>query len=195
MNEIKSICVYCGSSLNPQPVYAQAAENLGRLLAQEKIRLVFGGGHVGLMGVVSDACLQHKGEVLGVMTDFLDEYEGGHRGITELRLVSSMHERKMMMFEESDAFVILPGGLGTLDETFEVLTWKQIGMHGKPIVFYDVQGYWSALFKDFLGHMTHEGFVRQEDTQLFTLVDKVDDILTAIHMSPKPTKDFVAKWG
>lgn len=195
MKNIRSVCVYCGSSQNPKPEYAKAAEELGQLFAQQGIQLVFGGGHVGLMGIVSDSCMKSKGRVLGVMTDFLDEFEGGHRGITDLRIVSSMHERKMMMFEESDAFVVLPGGLGTLDETFEVLTWKQVGMHGKPIVLVDVDGYWSGLFDTFLNHMIENRFVRGEDKKLFTIVKSVKDVTKAIKDSPEPNRDFVAKWG
>tara|TARA_A100000171_G_scaffold53011_1_gene75370 strand:+ start:1803 stop:2390 length:588 start_codon:yes stop_codon:yes gene_type:complete len=195
MKNIRSLCVYCGSSKNPKPYYVKAAADLGHLLAESDIKLVFGGGRVGLMGVVSDACMEKGGQVLGVMTDFLNEFEGGHTEITDLRIVSSMHERKMIMFDESDAFVILPGGLGTLDEAFEVLTWKQVGMHGKPIIFVDVERYWSGLFETFLNHMIENGFVRAEDKKLFTLVDSVDGVLQAVYDSPEANKDFVSKWG
>jgi uncharacterized protein (TIGR00730 family) len=195
VTKINSICVYCGSAARPKPEYVQAAQDVGRLLAREKIRLVFGGGHVGLMGVVSDACVEAGGDVLGIMTSFLNEYEGGHTGIAELRIVPNMHERKEQMFENSDAFVILPGGLGTLDETFEVLTWKQVGLHGKPIVIVDTLGYWSGLFDVFFNHMIEHGFVRKEDLSLFTIVSRVEDILPAIANAPEANKDFVSKWG
>ena len=195
MSNVRSICVYCGSASRVKDVYVDAAREVGQLFAKAQKRLVFGGGHVGLMGVVSDACVEAGGEVLGIMTAFLNEYEGGHTGITELRIVPNMHERKQQMFEHSDAFVILPGGLGTLDETFEVMTWKQVGLHGKPIVLLDVEGYWSGLFRTFFHHMIDQGFVRKEDLSLFTLVQRVEDILPAIQNAPEPNKDFVAKWG
>lgn len=195
MKSLRSVCVYCGSSHSPNPEYASEAKALGHLLAEQRIRLVFGGGRVGLMGVISDACMEKKGRVLGVMTEFLDDFEGGHRDITELRLVPSMHERKRVMFENSEAFVVLPGGLGTLEEAFEILTWKQVGLHSKPIVFLDTQGYWSDLFETFLDHMIANGFVRVEDKKLFTLVKSVHEVLQALEDAPEPGKDFVSKWG
>jgi uncharacterized protein (TIGR00730 family) len=195
MRQVDSICVYCGSSADPKPVYVEAAQKVGRLLAHEKIKMVFGGGRVGLMGVVSDACVRAGGNVLGIMTDFLNSYEGGHTGITELQIVPTMHERKQVMFDHSDAFVVLPGGLGTLDETFEMLTWKQVGLHKKPIILVDIDQYWSGLFTTFFHHMIDQGFVRREDEALFTLVSCVDDILPAIASAPTPNKDFMAKWG
>ena len=131
MTKMNSICVYCGSSNTVDQRYKDVAVELGTLLAKKDITLIFGGGGVGLMGLISDACLKAGGRAVGVMTEFLFEYEGTRREITELHVVKSMHERKCKMFDLSDGFIILPGGFGTLDEAFEILTWRQVGLHNK----------------------------------------------------------------
>lgn len=139
------MCVFCGASMGTT-AYQDAARRTGQAIAGRGLRLVFGGGRVGLMGVVADAALAAGGEVIGVIPDSLAELEIAHEGVTELLVVGSMHERKQRMHEHSDAFIALPGGFGTLDEMFETLTWRQLGYHGKPIGWLDVDGYYEALF-------------------------------------------------
>src|SRR5262245_48697102 len=134
MTAIRSVCVYCGSHVGRNRRHREAAVGLGQLLAQHGIRLVYGGGRIGLMGEVADAVIADGGEVIGIIPEMLETKEVGHRGISELRVVTSMHERKNLMFEMADGFVILPGGLGTLDEAFEMLTWRQLRLHDKPII-------------------------------------------------------------
>lgn len=157
--KLQSLCVYCGSSSGLGDGYTRAAENLGRLLAAEGITLVYGGGNVGLMGVLADAVLRAGGKVIGVIPEYLMGKEVGHMGLTELHRVGSMHERKLKMAELSDAFVALPGGIGTIEEIFEVFTWTQLGIHSKPCAFLDVDHYYSRLF-DFLDHMVDQRFIR-----------------------------------
>lgn len=195
MSYIHSVCVYCGSSNKAPQIYKKTAADLGVLLAKNKIRLVFGGGKMGLMGIVSKACLEAKGHVTGFMTQFLYDYEGGNEEITELHIVESMHERKQHMFAASEAFIILPGGLGTLDETFEIMTWKQLGLHEKQIIIIDIDRYWTSLFDHFFHHMVKNNFIRAEDLNLFTMVHSVDEVLDALHRPKKQDKNFVKKWG
>ena len=195
MEYISSACVYCGSSPHVPEVFKNAARDLGAHLARHHIRLVYGGGKTGLMGLVAQAALENEGHVLGYMTTFLHGYEGGYKEITDFHLVESMHERKQKMFEASDSFIILPGGLGTLDEAFEVMTWKQVGLHDKQIIIVDIDGYWSALFGRVFNHMIKNGFVRKADRDLFTLVKTVDDVIDAIDYKKERDKNFVAKWG
>lgn len=195
MDSIHSVCVYCGSSNRAPEIYKQAAADLGTLLAKNKIRLVYGGSKMGLMGIVSKAALEAGGHVTGFMTQFLYGYEGGHEDITELHIVESMHERKQRMFEASEAFIILPGGLGTLDEIFEVMTWKQLGLHDKQIIIIDINGYWSPVFTDFFHHMIDNNFVRQEDQNLFTIVRSIHEVPNSLHHLKKHDTNFVTKWG
>lgn len=156
---MRRLCVFCGSSAGARPEYLAAAQTLGRALAERGVGLVYGGARVGLMGAVADAALAHGGEVLGVIPRALEEREIAHPGLTELRVVESMHERKAVMSDLSDGFVALPGGLGTLEELFEVWTWAQLGVHDKPCALLDVAGYYVPLL-DFLDHGVREGFVR-----------------------------------
>jgi hypothetical protein len=185
MTEIASVCVYCGSSRGANPRHAEAARQLGAELAGHGIRLVYGGGRIGLMGVIADAVLAGGGQVIGVIPEHLQVQEKGHRGVTELRVVASMHERKNMMFELSDAFVILPGGFGTLDEAFEMLTWRQLRLHDKPILFLNIEGYWTPLDK-LVDHFIAEGFVRKNNRRLFTIVDAVEDVIPTLLQQPAP---------
>lgn len=143
--ELRAICVYCGSSPGVDPAFAEAAVEMGRELAARGIRLVYGGGAVGLMGIVADAVLDAGGSVTGVIPHFLHEREIQHRGVPDLRVVGSMHERKAIMAEEANAFVALPGGIGTFEELFEVLTWTQLGLHDKPVALLEVAGFWDPL--------------------------------------------------
>lgn len=156
---LQSICVFCGASPGANPAYPEAAVQLGRYLAEQGIRLVYGGGAVGLMGVVADAALAAGGEVIGIIPQSLKSAEVGHSGLTRLEVVDGMHARKARMAELSDAFIALPGGLGTLEELFEVWTWGQLGYHAKPLGLLDVNGFYSRL-GEFLDHLVNEQFVR-----------------------------------
>ena len=175
---LTSLCVYCGSAVGRTPAYREAGERLGRLLAVHEVRLVFGGGRIGMMGVIADAVVRHGGKVTGIIPSFLEAREVGHRGIDDLRVVDSMHMRKQLMFELSDAFAILPGGYGTLDETFEIITWRLLGMHDKPVVIVNQDDYWLPLI-DLIEHCRREGFV-SERRDLFRVVANVDEVLPAL---------------
>jgi uncharacterized protein (TIGR00730 family) len=156
-----SLCVYCGSSSGKHPEYIEQARSFGTEMAHRGITLIYGGGKVGLMGAVADALLAAGGKVVGVIPRQLVEREVAHPGLTEMHVVETMHQRKTRMYELSDAFVALPGGFGTMDEMFEMLTWAQLGLHGYPCAFLDVRGYYAQL-RAMMDHMVHEGFVRTE---------------------------------
>jgi uncharacterized protein (TIGR00730 family) len=156
---IRRLCVYCASNEGGRPAYVDAARAFGTFLAAEGIAVIYGGGRVGLMGALADAALEAGGEVVGVMPHGLVQREVAHTGLTELLVVDTMHERKAIMAERSDAFVALPGGLGTLEEFFETWTWAQLGVHAKPIALLDVEAYWQPLVR-FLDHVKVEGFLR-----------------------------------
>ncbi|OAN45649.1 Rossman fold protein, TIGR00730 family [Paramagnetospirillum marisnigri] len=156
---MKRVCVFCGSSMGNRPDYAESARELGRQIARRGLGLVYGGGNVGLMGVVADAALEAGAEVIGVIPETLMRWEVGHQSLTELRVVGSMHERKAMMADLADGFIAMAGGIGTLEELFEIWTWGQLGLHAKPLGFLDVAGYFSHLHA-FLDHTAAEGFVR-----------------------------------
>ncbi len=158
---MQRVCVFCGSSPGARPAYAEATAQTARLLVEQGIGVVYGGGHVGLMGVLADTAMAAGGEVIGVIPQALVDREIGHDGIGELRVVGSMHERKALMTELSDAFIALPGGAGTLEELFEVYTWAQLGLHSKPCGLLDVEGYYSGLAA-FLDHAVDERFLREE---------------------------------
>ena len=185
MATIASVCVYCGSSLGVNPRHGEAARRLGTQLASHGIRLVYGGGRIGLMGQVADAVLAGGGEVIGVIPEHLQVLEKGHHGVTDLRVVASMHERKNLMFELSDAFVILPGGFGTLDEAFEMLTWRQLQLHDKPILFLNIDGYWTP-FGELVDQVIAEGFARDSSRRLFAVVDRVEDVIPTLLRQPAP---------
>lgn len=170
---MRRICVFCGSSAGARPAYARSARALGELLASRGIDVVYGGGAVGLMGELADAALVAGGKVIGVIPDALVAMEVAHDRLTELHVVRSMHERKALMAELSDAFVALPGGLGTLEELFEVLTWAQLGLHPKPCGLVDVEGFYAPLLAC-LDHAVVEGFVRPENRAL--VLDDVDPV-------------------
>lgn len=161
---MKSICVYCGSNPGSKPVYSERAIALGQRIAADGLRLVYGGGNVGLMGTVANAVLDAGGEVVGIIPQQLADKEVAHRHLTELQVVGSMHERKMRMFDLSDAFVALPGGFGTMDEMFEMLTWRQLGIGNKPCAFLDVDGFYSPLI-GMIDHMVAERFLHPEQRQ------------------------------
>jgi uncharacterized protein (TIGR00730 family) len=156
---MRRLCVFCGSSAGGQPIYADHARRLGTALAARSVGLVYGGGHIGLMGILADAVLGAGGEVIGVIPQALVDKELAHRGLTELRVVASMHERKALMADLADGFAALPGGFGTGDEFFEILSWAQLGLHAKPIGLLNVAGYFDALLA-WLDHTVREGFVK-----------------------------------
>lgn len=185
MSDISAICVFCGSRTGSDPAYENAARALGRLMAEKDIRLVYGGGHVGLMGVIADAVLDAGGQVTGVIPDFLRRREVGRDDLTELVVTDSMHSRKQRMFELADAFVALPGGLGTLDETIEVATWKQLGLHAKPIVILDAAGYWGAL-SALLTSVVKGGFAYGDIQTLWSVVDSAEQVFDAIDAAARP---------
>ena len=179
----QSICVYCGSSTGNQPIYRDAADALGRAIAESGMRLVFGGGGVGLMGVLCNSVIRHGGLVTGIIPGFLREREAHRGGLDELYVVESMHERKQMMFEQSDAFAILPGGFGTLDELFEMVTWRQLDLHDKPIVLVNVNGYWDPLLA-LIDRQVAEGFVRPRHVNLLRVVARAEDVIPALRAEP-----------
>lgn len=183
MKTLSSVCVYCGASSQVADIHKQAAHTLGDGLARRGIRLVYGGGRVGLMGIAADAALAAGGEVIGIIPEHIQSAEVEHTGLTELHVVDSMHTRKRMMVEKSDAFVILPGGLGTLDEAFEILTWKQLQLHDKPIVIADVDGYWRPLL-GLVDHMVAQGFARIDRTRLYSVADHIDGVFAALDSAP-----------
>jgi uncharacterized protein (TIGR00730 family) len=175
----KNICVYCGSGKGNNPAYARAAQTLGHALAANGIGLVYGGGSLGLMGEVARATLDHGGYVTGIIPAFLSEREQMLRAVDELIVTTDMHERKRLMFERSDAFVALPGGIGTLEELVEQLTWSQLGQHKKPIVVANVEGFWTP-FLNLLAHMKSDAFIRSGLEISFTVVDDAAHIVPAI---------------
>lgn len=162
-----------------------AAARFGTLLGERGIRLVFGGGQVGLMGILADAVMAAGGSVFGVIPKHLHDIEVGHPSVTELRIVDNMHVRKELMFRESDAFAILPGGLGTMDECFEILTWRQLSLHDKPIIIVNEGAYWTPLL-NFFDHISANGFARDGLGDLYTVVDSVEAVLPAIAAEHEP---------
>ena len=185
-----SVCVFCGSNAGADPAYTAAAEDVGRGLAERAIRVVYGGGRVGLMGALADSARAAGGEVVGVMPQALIDREIGHAGIDDLRVVGTMHERKALMVELAEGFIGLPGGIGTLEELFEVYTWAQLGIHAKPIALLDVAGYFERLAA-FLDHSVAERFVRPETRAMLTIADSLEGVLESFERWRAPT---VHKW-
>lgn len=185
MQNIRSIAVFCGSKAGANPAHGEAAARFGRNLAAAGIRLVYGGGRIGLMGIVADAVMAAGGAVTGVIPRFISEFEIAHHNISELMEVESMHERKNKMFEASDAFVILPGGLGTLDEAMEIITWKQLQLHSKPIIVANLDNYWAS-WERVIEDVIAGEFAHPTARDLFSVVTDVDDILAAIAEAPEP---------
>ena len=190
MPQLRRICVYCGSNPGNDPSHRTAAHDLGAFLARNGIGVVYGGGHVGLMGAVADGALSHHGEVIGVIPKSLMEKELGHGGVTALHVVSSMHERKQMMVDLSDGFIALPGGFGTLDELFETLTWLQLAFHEKPVALLNVGGFFDGLIT-FIAHMSRNGFLKPEHAAC-VLVDNEPEQLLASMAAFRPPD--LGKW-
>lgn len=186
--QIDNICVFCGSGSGVNQSYAKAAKVLGRDMAGAKIGLVYGGGSLGLMGEVARAVLKHDGNVTGIIPEFLSEREKMLKDVNELVVTKDMHERKGLMFERSDAFVALPGGIGTLEELVEQLTWSQLGQHDKPIVVANIDGFWDPLM-GLLDHMRGEQFIRKGLEVGFIVVDKAEEIVPAVVKAGKALAD------
>jgi uncharacterized protein (TIGR00730 family) len=187
---ITRLCVYCASNDGADPAYLDAARRLGRALAERGIHLVYGGGRVGLMGAVADAALDAGGLVTGVMPHALVQREVAHHGLTQLHVVDSMHTRKAMLLDMADAFVALPGGIGTLEEFFETWTWAQLGVHRKPVGLLDVQGFWRPLVS-LLDHLGTQGFLRGTPRDWLLVHDDVEPMLDALHAFEPPA---VRRW-
>jgi uncharacterized protein (TIGR00730 family) len=179
MPRIRSVCVYCGSAGAVDQRYRAAADELGHSLAAAGITLVFGGGRIGLMGIAADAALAAGGQVIGVIPASLRDAELAHSGVSELVVVDTMHDRKRVMAERSDAFAVLPGGIGTLDETFEILTWRQLALHDKPIFLVDVAGYWQPL-RALLDHIVAQRFATSLVPRLVEIVPSVSALMVAL---------------
>jgi len=190
MTALKRVCVYCGSNAGARTVYAAAARRLGALLGERGLGLVYGGGNVGLMGVLADAARGAGAEVVGVIPQAMVARELAHEGLTDLRVVGSMHERKALMAELADAFVALPGGLGTLDELFEVWTWAQLGLHARPIGLLDVDGFFQPLIAH-LDRALAEGFVRPQHREMVAIESEPERLLDRLSSYEAPR---IGKW-
>ncbi|MES0882885.1 TIGR00730 family Rossman fold protein [Roseibium sp. SCP14] len=190
---MKSICVFCGSSYGALEAYGEAARETGRVIAENGYRLVYGGAKVGLMGTVADAALAAGGEVIGVLPKSLQDKEIGHEGLNELYLVGSMHERKALMAELSDGFIALPGGVGTLEEIFEVWTWGQLGYHEKPCGFLNIEGYYDQLI-GFLDHQAREGFTKKAMRDMAQVADTPEALIDLFKAyTPPNTPKWIKK--
>ncbi len=184
MSEIKSICVYCGSGFGDAPVFAESAAALGRAMAEQNIKLVYGGGNVGLMGTVAQSTLDHGGYVTGIIPDFLKSREKLLDDVQETIVVPDMHTRKRLMFEKADAFVALPGGIGTLEELVEQMTWAQLGQHTKPILMLNTNGFWRPLLS-LLAHMREQGFIRPGLELSYLVAERVEDVIPMLEASAR----------
>jgi uncharacterized protein (TIGR00730 family) len=193
LQEIKSVCVFCGSSSRAELVYKEAAFELGIALAGADMQLVYGGGQLGLMGLVADGVMNHGGRAIGYITKDLEHIEGGHDSLSELHVVDTMHTRKLNMSQSADAFVILPGGFGTLDELFEILTWRQLEMHDKPLIIVNIEGYWDPL-KTLIHHVVEHKFARPMDENLLLFVSDVAEVIPLLNKLPVPQVDVTSKY-
>lgn len=176
MNQIRNVCVYCGSHEGRNPAYIEAARALGRAFVADGIRLIYGGARIGLMGAIAREMLDAGGEVTGIIPKFLTDLEGTFPDVTDLVVTTDMHDRKQAMFDRADAFVALPGGIGTLEELVEMMTWLQLGQHAKPIVIANIDGFWQPLI-DLIDHMVEEGFITNRLPIAFEVTDRADQIL------------------
>ncbi|MBV8911438.1 MAG: TIGR00730 family Rossman fold protein [Acetobacteraceae bacterium] len=185
ISSLRSVAVFCGSRFGLDPAYRRAAEALGAGLAAAGLRLVYGGGRVGLMGVVADAALAGGGQVLGVIPDFLQRREVAHGGPVELVITETMHDRKRQMFAAADAFVMMPGGFGTFDETIEITTWRQLGLHDKPVLICDVEG-WAQPYVDMLKAAIRHGFAEPSTAFLYEVLPDVPSVLARLETLARP---------
>jgi uncharacterized protein (TIGR00730 family) len=183
--DIRALCVYCGSASQVRDSHLQAARELGALAARAGVAIVYGGGKVGMMGAVAAGAQTAGGRVVGIIPQILEDLEAGNREASEYLVVDSMHARKQLMAERADAFCALPGGLGTLDETFEIITWRQLRLHDKPVILVNIDGYWDPLLR-LVEHQTAEGYLRGGSAGLFQVVERVDQVLEAAARAPAP---------
>jgi len=188
MNKIKTVCVYCGSGPGTNPRFVEAAIALGKALAESGIRLVYGGGSIGLMGAVATSVLDHGGTVTGIIPGFLTARENALKRVQELIVTPDMHERKRLMFEHSDAFVALPGGIGTLEELVEQLTWQQLGRHSKPVLLANIEGFWEPLLA-LLAHMRETQFIRASLAVDILKAERVEDIVPRLQAAAARAKE------
>jgi uncharacterized protein (TIGR00730 family) len=180
MNPIKVVCIYCGSSKGRDPLFSETAHNLGQYLASKEISIIYGGAQVGLMGSLANGSLTCGGEVIGILPSFLSIKEIAHDNLTETIMTDNMHQRKQMMFEKSDAFIILPGGFGTLDEMFEILTWGQLGLHTKPIGVLNINGYYDHLLA-FLDNIVYQGLMNQRNRDMLISASDIDSLMDMLY--------------
>jgi uncharacterized protein (TIGR00730 family) len=189
---MKNILVYCGASVGFDEIYKNTAIAAGKLLVEKNKTLVYGAGSVGIMGIIADAVLENGGEVIGVIPSFMEKFEVQHKGLTEIHVVETMHQRKQLMAEVSDAVVALPGGWGTLDELFEILTWKQLGLHQMPVGLLNVNGFYDPLI-EMIHKMVKEGFLKQTNLDMLMIDDNLESLLNRMEQAEYP--DFpVGKW-
>lgn len=188
---MKRVAVYCGSSSGNDPVFAETAKAVGAFLARSGYGVVYGGSRVGLMGCVADGALSAGGEVIGVLPDFLQTREIMHEGLTQLHIVQSMHERKLMMSDLSDGIITLPGGFGTLEELFEIITWAQLGLHTKPIALLNIQGFYDHLLL-LLEHIVEKGLLKSANFGLLLTADTIDELLARmLNYVPRPVEKWI----
>lgn len=173
---MNAILVYCGANAGKKEIYKETAQTLGKTFAERNIRLIYGGGSIGLMGIIADAVLAHGGNVTGVIPHFLDRMEVGHKNLTEIHKVETMHQRKALMEELADGIITLPGGFGSMDELFEILSWAQLGLHKKPIGILNVNGFYDGILQQ-LDVMVEEGFLKEENKKLLLVATTIDDLL------------------
>jgi len=188
MANINSLCVYCGSRPGNNKNFQILAKEVGVILAKNNIKLVYGGGDVGLMGIIATSVMDNGGEVHGIIPSHLHESEVAHQNLTELTIVDNMHQRKRLMFDQSDAFLVLPGSIGTLDETIEAITWKQLHLHDKPIVLLNADKYWDP-FLALLENIIHFEFTLEKTMDLFQIVNSPDELLPLLNSLPDPKID------
>lgn len=188
---VSSVCIYCGSSNGVADTYKKTAFDASTALAEQGLRIVYGGGHVGLMGIIADAALKAGAEVIGIIPEHIRAKEVQHTGLTKLHVVPDMHTRKRMMCEQSDAFLVLPGGLGTLDEVFEILTWKKLSLHNKPIIIFNQDGYWDPLLV-LIDRTIKEGFAAPSDRALFRVVTTIPEMLEVVMLNGTPVRGVMS---
>ena len=187
---VASICVYCGSSNRVAQKFKDTADVIGTELARRGARIVYGGGHVGLMGIVADAALRAKGQVIGIIPEHIRAQEVQHMGLTELHVVPDMHTRERMMVERAEAFLIMPGGFGTLDEVFEILTWKKLQLHSKPVIIFNQDGYWNDMLA-LIDKTIAEGFSQPADRDLFHTVQNIDELFALLDQPAVPDRGAI----
>ncbi len=190
---MKSILVYCGANPGKDPIYSETAIRLGKEMVKRGMRLIYGGGSLGLMGTIANTVLAEGGEVVGIIPDFLDKMEVGHPNLTETHVVETMHERKALMEKLCDGIITMPGGFGSMDELFEILSWSQLGLHAKPIGLLNVKGFYDFMIQQ-LDHMTKEGFLKQQNRDILHVSDSIDDLINLMETYvPQPALKWLER--